>query len=165
MPCTRLVRRLRVTHAAMRKLLSCLLAPLAVALVGCPDVKTDPGEGSDLPAVDGPTVEFDPANAILPFPNNLVLCVTGTDSTGAPCTPGRLAIPAPACETPISKAIRTGVLNKLDGFGTFEAAMQVTFTEPVDAASLDGNVVLYQRTKGLVPNDPGSATTIPVLLI
>jgi pimeloyl-ACP methyl ester carboxylesterase len=138
---------------------------LLVAASGCPNITTDPGEGSGLPTVDGPTVEFDPANAILPFPNNLVLCQTGTDSTGAPCTIGKVAIPPPACETDVQKEIRTGTLNQLDGFGTFEAAMQVTFTEPVDAATLDGNIVMYQRTNKGTSNDPGSAQVVPVALI
>jgi hypothetical protein len=142
------------------KFAACLLA---LAAVGCPDVKTDPGEGSDLPV--GPTVEFDPARSILPFPNNLVLCVTGVDSTGAPCTIGKIVVPPPACESDASKAIRTGVLNQLDGFGTFEAAMQVTFTEEVDASTLDGHIVMYQRTKGATPNDPTNAQPIPVTLI
>ena len=59
---------------------------------------------------------------------------TGTDSTGRTVhdrqgrdSAGRVRVATP------SKAIRTNVLNQLDGFGTFEAAMQVTFTEEVDA--------------------------------
>lgn len=142
------------------KLAACLLALTAA---GCPDVKTDPGEGSDLPV--GPTVEFDPSHSILPFPNNLALCATGVDSTGAPCTIGKVAIPPAACESEAAKAIRTNVLNQLDGFGTFEAAMQVTFTEEVDASTLDGHIVMYQRTKGATANDPASAHPIPVTLI
>jgi len=141
----------------MTKYLACLLV---LATSGCPDVKADSGEG-EL----GPTVEFDPAAQVLPFPNNLVLCATGTDAAGAPCTIGKVAIPPPACETPAAKAIRTTTLNQLDGFGTFEAAMQVTFTKPVDETTLAGHIVMYQRTKGGADNDPGSATPIPTRLI
>ena len=111
----------------MTKYLACLLV---LATSGCPDVKADSGEG-----VIGPMVEFDPAAQVLPFPNNLVLCATGTDASGAPCTLGKVAIPPPACETAAAKQIRTTTLNQLDGFGTFEAAMQVTFTKPVDPKS------------------------------
>ncbi|MEO8842460.1 MAG: hypothetical protein ABI591_18245 [Kofleriaceae bacterium] len=138
------------------KFAACLLA---LAVAGCPDTKTDPND-SGLP-----TVEFDPSHAVQPFPNDIVLCVTGIDTTGAPCTIGKIAIPAAACESDTSKAIRTNVLGQLDGFGTFEAAMQVTFTEEVDASTLDGHIVMYQRTKGATPNDPASAQPIPVTLI
>ena len=99
---------------------------------GCPSVGRDSGETQgQLPPLDGPTVEFDPSNSIIPFPNNLVI---------NPAT-GKVNIPAPACETPAAKALRTGVLNTLDGFGTYEAAMQVTFTDDLDMASLQGHVV------------------------
>ena len=145
----------------MRKLLACLLV---VSASGCPDVSVDPGQGSDLPPIDGPTVEFDPANSIIPFPNNLVMCATGTDSTGAPCTVGKLAIPPPACESATAKAIRTTTLNKLDGFGTFEAATQVTFTEAVDPTTLTNNIVMYERTHGATANDPTTAHVIPTVL-
>lgn len=141
----------------MTKYLACLLV---LATSGCPDVKVDSGEGET-----GPTVEFDPAAQVLPFPNNLVLCVTGKDAAGEPCTVGKVAIPPPACETPAAKSIRTTTLNQLDGFGTFEAAMQVTFTKPVDETTLDGHIVMYQRTKAGVATDPATATAIPTRLI
>ncbi len=137
----------------MTKILACLLL---VAASGCPDVKTDAGEGQgQLPTSDGPTVEFDPANAIIPFPNNLAL---------DPMT-GKVNLAAPACESPVSAALRTGVLNTLDGFGTFEAAMQVTFTDPVDMTTLAGNVVMYERAKGATPNEPSAAMPVPVELV
>lgn len=141
----------------MTKYIACLLV---LATSGCPDVKVDPDEGKAIP-----TVEFDPAAQVLPFPNNLVLCATGTDASGAPCTIGKVAIPPPACETPAAKAIRTTTLNQLDGFGTFEAAMQVTFTGSIDEASLANHIVMYQRTKGGVDNSPTGATQIPTKLI
>ncbi|HEY0252364.1 MAG TPA: hypothetical protein VGC41_12605 [Kofleriaceae bacterium] len=132
-------------------------AAVAIALAGCPDVTADPGEGQDLPASDGPIVEFDPAASIIPFPNNLVICTTGVDFTGAPCTIGKLAIPPSACESPAQTQLRSATLNQLDGFGTFEVGMQVTFTEAVDPTTLDGRVVMYDRTNGGYP--------IPVTLI
>jgi len=117
----------------MKKWLAC---SLVVVMSGCPDVKKDPGEGpGDL--ANGPTIEFDPANAIIPFPNNLVIDPTT----------GKLNIPAPACESPTAKAVRVGVLNQLDGFGTYEAGMQVTFTQDVDMSTLMGNVKMFERTQ------------------
>ena len=128
-------------------------AIVAACATGCPDVKVDPGEvQGTLPGIDGPTVEFDPANSIIPFPNNLVL----NPSTG------RVNIPAPACESPASMAIRTGVLNQLDGFGTFEVGMQATFTEAVDMTTLAANIVMYQRASGTTMNDPTTAKKIPL---
>ena len=145
----------------MSKSLACLLVLFAS---GCPDVKTDPGEGPGE-GTSGPIVEFDPSNSILPFPNNLVLCATGTDSTGAPCTIGKVAIPPTACESAASKATRTNVLDQLDGFGTFEAATQITLSAAVDPTTLDGHIVMYQRTHGTTAIDPAGAMPIPVKLI
>ena len=138
----------------MIKIAACLL--VAVAASGCPDVKTDPGEGQgQLPPADGPTVEFDPANSIIPFPNNLALDPTT----------GKVALQPAACETPTAAALRTGVLNTLDGFGTFESALQVTFTDPVDSTTLAANVVMYERLKGTAPNDPATATQVPINVV
>ena len=132
------------------KYLAWLVPSLLIGAAGCPDVKVDPGEG-----VDGPLVEFDPAKAILPFPNNLALDPTT----------GKVNLPEQCNEGALSAATRTQVLNKLDGFGTFETAMQITFTEAVDETSLAGKVVLYKRAAGTVVNDPAAAVTIPVKLI
>jgi dienelactone hydrolase len=135
----------------MKSWLACVL----VVLSGCPDIDTDPGETQgNLPSVDGPTVEFDPANSIIPFPNNLVI---------NPAT-GKVSIPAPACETPAAKAVRENVLNQLDGFGTYEAAMQVTFTSDVDLASLEGNVVMFERKQMGTDVSPSAATPVPLVL-
>ncbi len=122
----------------------CLASSLVVGVTGCPDIKVDPGEGvADRP----PTVEFDPANAIVPFPNNLVV-----DQTTK-----KVTLPAQLCESPTSKAVREGVLNKLDGFGTYEAAMSVTFTAAPDMASVTDHVVLYKKTTPL--------TVVPTLVL
>jgi len=126
------------------------LACLALALGACPSVTVDENEG-DL----GPTVEFDPANKIVPFPNNLLL---------DPAT-GKVNLPEQCNESASSLATRTGTLNKLDGFGTYETAINVTFTEPVDLASLPGNVLLYQRARGGEALDPLTALSIPVVFI
>jgi dienelactone hydrolase len=125
------------------------LASLAVVLGACPSVTVDDNEG-----VAGPTVEFDPANRIIPFPNNLLL----------DRTTGRLALPEGCNETPASAATRAA-LNKLDGFGTYQPTINVTFTEPVDAASLAGRVLLYQRVRMGTTLDPLTASPIPVVAI
>jgi len=130
-----------------------LACVLILGATGCPDIKTDPGEGSDLPAIDGPSVEFDPASGILPFPNNLATSM------------GKVNLPAQACESPAATALREGVLNHLNGFGTFESALQVTFSEPVDPASLEGNIFIYKRATGTTPQDPATAEKLDVITI
>ena len=133
-----------------------LLAGALLAFGACSNVSIDADQTvGTLPAIDGPTVEFDPANAIIPFPNNLLL---------SPTT-GKVNIPAQCGENATTKAVREGVLNTLDGFGTFEAAMQVTFTAPVDPTTLTGHVLLYKRATGAAQVDPTTATAIPVTTI
>ena len=125
------------------------LACVAV-LGGCPSATIDPNEGTALP-----TVEFDPANKIIPFPNNLLL---------DPMT-GKVNLPEQCNESAASAATRLGVLNRLDGFGTFEPAISVTFTEPVDAASLAGRVLVYERVNAGTVADPATTFPIPVVAI
>lgn len=118
----------------MKKLLACVLV---AAGTGCPSIDVDTDEGPS----DAPIVEFDPGNRIVPFPNNLLL---------NPQT-GLVNLPASCGETETAKALRENVLNKLDGFGTFETTMTVTFSEPVDPATLEGNVVILQRIDNGAP--------------
>ena len=122
---------------------------LAFSLAGCASVTLDQDEGTAAP-----TVEFDPANKIVPFPNNLLL---------DPAT-GKVALPEQCNESAASAATRAA-LNKLDGFGTFETAINVTFTEPVDTASLAGHVLLFQRKAAGQAIDPSTAFAIPVVAI
>jgi hypothetical protein len=137
----------------MKKLLACLLV---VATSGCPDVAVDPDE-----TAQGPVVEFDPARSqltkarFIPFPNDLAR---------DPAT-GKVNLPEQACESASSKAIRENILNKLDGFGTYQTAMQVSFTAPVDEASLAGKIVMYQLTDNGTPVSPTGATPIPVTVV
>jgi dienelactone hydrolase len=134
----------------MNKTLASSLVLGLIGLVGCPDIKTDTGEG-DV----GPTVQFDPAASIIPFPNNLAL---------DPMT-GRVSLPKQCGEGLAQMVIRTELINKLDGFGTYESALQVTFSEALDAKTLDGHVLLYQRAKGMTANEPAIAMPIPVTLL
>lgn len=130
------------------KKLACLFLLLAAG--GCPSIEVDPFEEETR---GSPVVEFDPANRIVPFPNNLLL---------DPAT-GRVNLPAQCGETPTAKALRENVLNQLDGFGAFESALTVTFTEGVDMASLADKVVVYKRASGTTPADPATATALPIV--
>jgi dienelactone hydrolase len=126
----------------MNKWLACALVTLTS---GCPDIKTDPDET----AAD-PVVEFDPSRSVVPFPNNLL--INQAD--------GKVNVPPGCNESAASKGTREGVLNKLDGFGTFETAMSITLTKPVDMASLTAdNVLLFKVTQ-----DPSTSMPIPVVL-
>lgn len=126
------------------------LACLALVLGACPSVTVDDNEG-----VSGPTVEFDPANSVVPFPNNLLL---------DPAT-GKLKLPKQCNESAATTATREGVLNKLDGFGTYETTLNVTFTQPVDLASLAGRVLVFKRASGTKATDPTTAAPIPVVAV
>jgi len=144
----------------MRKLLASLLVLTAS---GCPDIKVDQDE-----VAGGPTVEFDPARSLatgarfIPFPNDLA----------RDPTTGKINIGTPMCpESPAAMNTRVNVLNKLDGFGTYQLAMQVTFTEAVDPASVvvdpmsaDNNVVMYQVANAGMPLDPTTAMPIPLVV-
>ncbi len=126
------------------------LVCLTLALAACPSVTVDDNEGAL-----GPTVEFDPANKIIPFPNNLLLDPAS----------GKLNLPEQCNESPASTATRVGTLNKLDGFGTYETSINVTFTEAVDVASLEGRVLLFKRAASGEGTDPLTAISVPVVPI
>ncbi|HWU86628.1 MAG TPA: hypothetical protein VN253_05110 [Kofleriaceae bacterium] len=130
------------------KKLACLF--LIVAASGCPNIKTDP---FDEETPQEPVVEFDPSNKIIPFPNNLLL----------DATTGKVSLPAQCNESVAGRVIRESALNKLDGFGMFETALTVTFSEDVDAASLAERIVLYKRQTGTAQVDPAAAVPIPVV--
>ncbi|MGE3765955.1 MAG: hypothetical protein AB7L94_27110 [Kofleriaceae bacterium] len=128
---------------------------LLIAASGCPDVKVD----NDEIGSGGPVVEFDPGNRIIPFPNNLLL---------DPMT-GKVNVPASCGEGAASMATRVGVVNKLDGFGTYETVMTATFSDDFDPASfMDGpasRVVLYKRASGGAAVDPAMANPVPVVFV
>ncbi len=126
---------------------------LIAALAGCPNIELD--EDETTPSAGGPTVEFDPGARIIPFPNNLLI---------NPAT-RRVNLPMSCNESPAATAIRAGVINQLDGFGTYQVSMTATFTEAVDLASLMGNVKVYKRAAGTTVIAPADAAEIPVLLI
>jgi hypothetical protein len=124
---------------------------LLIAASGCPDVTVD----EDEIGTAGPAVEFDPGNRIIPFPNNLLL---------NPMT-GKVNLPMSCGEGAATTATREGVLNKLDGFGTYETVMTATFSENFDMASVMDKVVLYKRASGATAVDPATSNPIPVVLV
>lgn len=114
--------------------------PLLLAVSGCADVETDAEETTTA------FVEFDPANRIVPFPNNLLI---------NPAT-GKVSLPAQCNESPTAAALREGVLNKLDGFGTYQTALTATFTEVIDMASVPDKIVIFKRG-----GDVATAASLP----
>jgi hypothetical protein len=90
----------------------------------------------------------------VPFPNNLAL---------DPMT-GKVNLPPQACESTTAAMIRTGVLNMLDGFGTYELAMTTTFTATPDPNTLMGNVVMYKIAQDGAPVAAAGATPVPTVV-
>jgi hypothetical protein len=100
-----------------------------------------------------PEVEFDPQHAIVPFPNNLVLDPTT----------GKVNLPMSACEPPALTQIRTGVLNQLDGFGTYETVMTTTMTAAPDpATAVPSTFAMYKIAEGTTEENPIGAPQIPL---
>ena len=81
-----------------------------------------------------PQVGFDPGNKVIPLPNNLL----------KDAETGKIAIPELCGETATTKSLRENILNQLDGFGTFRYPLTTSFSEAVDLASLEGNILLYK---------------------
>src|ERR1043165_3893250 len=140
-------------HPSMEHWMKKLACLLVLAEMGLPDVKVHPDETAR------PVVEFDPARSqatgarFVPFPNDLIRDpMTGKVSLGAPMCP----------ESPTAQATREKILNTLNGFGTYEVGLAVTFSAEVDMAPLTGNVVLYQMTNEGTALDPGTAVSIPL---
>ena len=135
----------------MNKWLACIALATSFGATGCPSITVD----EDEVGPDGPTVEFDPSNKVIPFPNNLLLDpATGKVNLPASCNPNG------GTESATQTALRTGVLNTLDGFGTFKTTLNVTFTEAADLASLTDHVFVYKVTE-----NPGDSEPLPVTFI
>jgi dienelactone hydrolase len=136
----------------------------AIAAAGCVSVDTDANEKNPDPSAAA-TVEFDPGNSVVPFPNNLLL----------DRTTGKVNLPAQCGESPTAAALRQLVVNALDGFGTFKTAMRVTFTKEVDMASIGdtstamaaatANIRMYLRASGTTVVAPADAKAIPLRII
>jgi pimeloyl-ACP methyl ester carboxylesterase len=116
----------------MRSLYSVALAAVALALTGCLSDAKDPnapppGTGDGVPQVPVASTtfraQFDPARAIMPYPNDIL------GFLAAPATDGTLNLPAQPLQ-PLAPLV-----NQLDGFST-NARLQANFTRRVDPASL-----------------------------
>jgi dienelactone hydrolase len=89
-----------------------------------------------------PVATFDPANGIVPFPNNLLLLGTTDLTLNIPVDdPGNFSDPKVA-------------MNALDGFSTV-APWSTTFNMPIAASSIAGNVHVFQVNL----SGPGGAVT------
>lgn len=128
-----------------------------IALAGCAEQAEV--DADETVVARPPTAEFDPGGGILPLPNALLI---------DPAT-GRLQVPPRCGEAPGSaaEALRN-TLNQLDGFGTSGLDIVATFSDTVDAASLDGRVALVRiaergapltAPEGPVPVDVLTAST------
>jgi dienelactone hydrolase len=127
---------------------------LAVVVVGGCVEKVTADENERVLPPPPPVAEFDPQNKIIPFPNDLLIDPVS----------GRVSIPAQCGETPSAAALRTDVLNQLDGFGTSKTAIQATFSQPVDPASLEGRVFVLRMSTAGVPAD-GSEGPVPLTIV
>lgn len=113
-----------------------VLVPLLIlGLAACaPKVEIDENE---LEGVGAKVAEFDPANKIIPFPNNLLFGETGL-----------LAIPAGCHESEAATALRSSLLNDIDGFAMMNAPLYATFSEEVDVGSVAAHTKLYNMSDG-----------------
>ncbi|MBI2374468.1 MAG: Ig-like domain-containing protein [Deltaproteobacteria bacterium] len=108
-------------------------------------------------------IEFDPLAGKLPFPNVQLMTTPTVSVTPAGTRPDvKVTLPInpctttgqTGCDSPSAVGLKMG-LNTLNGFST-TSPMSVTLTRDVDAASLEGKVVMYEVA------DSGSAVGSPV---
>ena len=120
---------------------------MTVFAVGCLDkAEVDEAETAELLVTQPQIQDFDPSNSIIPFPNILLL---------SPTT-GLNTLPATCGESVGAQGLRQGVLNTLDGVGTWLPAVYATFTAQVDLASTEGRVFLVKQVA-----DPTEAEAVP----
>jgi len=93
---------------------------------------------------------FDPANSIIPFPNNLLF--NGT-------TDGTLNIPTSDPEDTSDPKV---AMNSLDGFST-NAPISTTFSTPIDTLTIPGNVRLFTASINDYHLNPGGEPNFVVL--
>ncbi len=120
---------------------------MTVIAVGCLDkAEVDEAETAELLVTQPQLQDFDPSNSIIPFPNVLLL---------SPTT-GLNTLPATCGESVGAQGLRQGVLNTLDGVGTWLPAIYATFTARVDLASTENRVFLVKKV-----DDPADAEAVP----
>jgi pimeloyl-ACP methyl ester carboxylesterase len=98
---------------------------------------------------------FDPANGVIPFPNNLLFAgVSGDDGLVAQAADGTVNVPYGAND---SDASVKAALSALDGFSTV-APITMTFSSTIDAATIKGNVRVFE-----VSSDPATKAVTAVV--
>lgn len=93
--------------------------------------------------------DFNPSGSVIPFPNILLLS----------STTGLNTLPATCGESAGALELREGVLNTLDGTGTWLPAIYATFTAEVDLVAAADHVYLMKKV-----DDAADAEAIPVQL-
>ena len=118
----------------MRFRIPAVVAALSAMAVACiPEAEVDDNETiNNLNA--GAAQDFSPADGVVPLPNILTLNPTT----------GRNNFPSQCGESAGAAQLRGGILNTLDGSGTWLPPLTVTFSEEVDLASVEGHVFLYR---------------------
>ena len=138
-----------------------LLLALAVTFAACsPDIPTGPNQSNNFVVA-----EFDPANGVIPLPNDLVAI---NPATGLPDLDpsGRVkGLHAPETGgTDAQNEFNRDYLNLLDGF-PMESTASVTFSSKIDVNTVDfspnGNVVVYDITDPSAPFPFTEVTTPP----
>jgi len=117
-------------------------AAVAIALFGSLAARDARAYDYTAPVVFHATATFDPANGVIPFPNNLLFNGTTDLTVNIPVDPN-----APDAGPKLA-------MNALDGFST-TAPWATTFSAPISAASLAGNVRVFEVTL----SGPGGAVT------
>lgn len=131
------------------------IALLSVVLI--PACESEPSETLQASIVQSTAISnFDPANSVIPFPNDLLFAGTAD---------GTLNIPVVDANDFSDPAV---AMNALDGFSTI-APFTTGFTGPILASSIDGNSVkVYQvnlSASGLPNNQGGAVIAINTTLV
>ncbi|MEO7431416.1 MAG: Ig-like domain-containing protein [Dokdonella sp.] len=117
-------------------------AAVAVSLVGALSASVAQAYDYTAPVPFHTTVNFDPANGVIPFPNDLLLLGTTDLTLNIPVDPNA------------ADAGTKTALNALDGFST-SAPWSLGFSQPLDATSLAGGVHVFEVTL----SGPGGGVT------
>ena len=120
------------------------------ATVGLAACESEPGETlqNSIDTTSGVVTNFDPANSIIPYPNDLLFLGTADGTLNIP-----VADSADLSDPKVA-------LNGLDGFSTV-APMSTGFTGALNANSINGDSVrVYQVTLSSSPSPGGAAVSV-----
>lgn len=128
--------------------LNLVFALCATVLVSACESEPDENLQSSIDENKGVVTNFDPANSIIPFPNDLLF-------QGS--LDGTLNIPV---DDPADLSNPRVAMNALDGFSTV-APMTTGFTDALDASSINGDSVrVYEVTLTSSPSPGGAVTAV-----